>query len=69
MKRETQIQSIDGNTIKMADGTAWVVDDPINAPHALPFWLPLSKVETEDFGLHPFILHVQSGRKLKAKKQ
>ena len=61
MKRETQIQSIDGNTVKMIDGTTWLVGDPHNAPHALPHWQMASRVETEDFGIDTYILHISSG--------
>jgi len=68
MKQETQIQSIDGNTVKMIDGTTWIVDDPHKAPHALPHWHTASRVETNDFGIDAYILHLASNQKLKARK-
>ena len=68
MNHQTQIASIDGNTVKMIDGTTWVVDDPHKAPHVLPHWHIASKVETEDFGISTYILHVTSGKKLAARK-
>lgn len=68
MKRETQVQSIDGNIVKLMDGTTWLVDDPHNAPHALPHWNVGSRVETEDFGLETYIFHFPSEKKLRSKR-
>lgn len=67
MKRETFYRKGKPEDLEMADGTRWVVADPIDRIHVQRMFA-MDPVVTDDFGIDSHIIHIRSGRKIRAKR-
>jgi len=68
MKKRTQLANMKDKVLDLADGSIWDVTD-MSAATELSLWLIGDKLETEDFGIHPYIRNERLDKTVRATKR